>query len=60
MTFTESSCPVSQPINRKTITVTISDNGMAVRVIIVVRTFNKKRNKMPTTRMAPNTRASPT
>ena len=52
--------PVSTPIRRNTRVVTTSDRGMAVRVMNVVRTFRRNRNRTITTRTAPMTSASST
>ena len=51
---------IERPKARKTITVTMSDRGMAVSVMNVVRTLNRNNNSTITTRMAPSRRASST
>ena len=52
MTFTEN------PVKRNTIAVTRMLSGRAVSVMMVVRTFIRKRIRMITTRMVPSRRAS--
>ena len=60
ITLIDSVAPVSMPVIRKTSVVSTSDNGMAVRVMKVVRMFIRKANSTRSTRTAPITRASPT
>ncbi|TWU34860.1 hypothetical protein Poly41_40030 [Novipirellula artificiosorum] len=60
ITLIESSLPVIQPINRKTIVVSTNESGIAVKVINVVRKFSKNRNRTMTTNTAPIAIASAT
>ena len=49
---------IDRPKARNAMTVTMSDSGMAVSVMNVVRKLKRKKNKTTTTRRAPSRNAS--